>query len=192
MSTLAGLLYPNAENAHTQLTERLRRHPLGASVSAWPGVLATVAKDILVFLDMPAGNLAVVAYQKHRLINEARRETADTPGSRQVVQLMKHRITNHQQSTIEVEVNGVRKTLATLVVMAELSVESVTAIVESGHLIDLAPGFATGTLVLSAAGAELARAETQPVDLSIPHKTRVVVELAALGEPVVDRVVVAR
>lgn len=135
-------------------------------MKTWPGVVALIAKDILAYLDMPIGSLA-----------------AQPPGSRQVVQLMEHKITNKLEPRIEMEVKGVTQTLLGLELATELSVESATAIVESGRLVDIAPGSAKASVTLSAAGVELAEAESQPVDLALAKEAKIVIDLTALGEP---------
>lgn len=187
MTTLATLLYPDAPTGQTGLEEELRRHPGLASVLKWPAVLALIAKDILAFLDMPIGNIAVSAYQKHRRIEEAKRETAESLGARQVVQLMGHKIESNLEPKVEIETGGVTRTILRLEVATELTVESVTAIVESGQLVDVAPGSATAKLTLSADGVELGRAETQPIDLMVPEEARVVIDVTAMGEAVVHQ-----
>jgi hypothetical protein len=187
MKTLAELLYPDESAGRLELEEKLRNHPAFQSVKTWPGVVALIAKDILAYLDMPIGSLAVSAYQKHERMEKAKRETAQPPGSRQVVQLMEHKITNKLEPRIEMEVKGVTQTLLGLELATELSVESATAIVESGRLVDIAPGSAKASVTLSAAGVELAKAESQPVDLALAKEAKIVIDLIALGEPSVHQ-----
>jgi hypothetical protein len=134
---------------------------------------------------MPISNLAVSAYQKHRRIEAAIRETARSPGTPQVVQLMEHTIRSKLEPTVDIEVNGVTKTLLRLELAAEISVEAVTAVVQSGQVVDIAPGSATAKLTLSAAGVELAKAETQPVELAVPKEATIVIDLTAMGEPII-------
>jgi hypothetical protein len=187
MTTLSELLYPEESVGRIELEENLRNHPALQSAKAWPGVVALVAKDILTYLDVPIGSLAVSAYQKHERMEQAKRETAKSPGSRQVVQLMEHKITNNLQPRIEMDIKGVTQTLLDLELVTELSVESATAVVESGRLVDIAPGSATASVTLSAGGIELAKAETQPVDLALPKEAKTVIDLTALDEPRVHR-----
>jgi len=183
MTTLAALLYRDDRTAQADLEAALHNHE---SVVAWPGVLPQIAEGILAFLEMPIGNLAVSAYLKHRHIEAAIRETARSPGTPQVVQLMEHTIRSNLEPTVDIEVNGVTKTLLRLELVAEISVEAVTAVVQSGQVVDIAPGSATAKLTLSAAGFELAKAETQPVELAVPEEARIVIDLTAMGEPIID------
>ncbi len=185
MTTLAALLYRDDRTAQTDLEAALRNHELMPSVVAWPGVLPRIAEGILAFLEMPISNLAVSAYQKHRHIEAARRETARSPGTTQVVQLMEHTIRSKLEPTVDIEVNGVTNTLLRLELAAEISVEAVTAVVQSGQVVDIAPGSATAKLTLSAAGVELAKAETQPVELAVPKEATIVIDLTAMGEPII-------
>ena len=187
MKTLAELLYPDEASGRLELEEKLRNHPQTGSVQRWPGVVAMIAKDILAYLDMPVGTLAVSAYQRHDRIESAKRETAEVPGSRQVVQLMEHKITNKLEPRLEMEVKGVTRTLLSLDLTTELSVESATVIVESGRLVGIAPGSAMASVTLSAAGIELAKAEMQPVDLGLAQEAKTVIDLTALGEPSVHQ-----
>ena len=185
MTTLAALLYRDDRTAQADLEAALYNHGLMKSVVAWPGVLPQIAEGILAFLEMPISNLAVSAYQKHRHIEAARRETARSPGIPQVVQLMEHTIRSKLEPTVDIEVDGVTKTLLRLELVAEISVEAVTAVVQSGQVVDIAPGSATAKLTLSAAGVELAKAETQPVDLAVPKEATIVIDLTAMGEPII-------
>jgi hypothetical protein len=185
MTTLAELLYADESAGRLDLEEKLRDHPAFQSVKRMPGVLALIAKDILAYLDLPIGSLAASAYEKHERMERAKRETAQPPGSRQVVQLMEHKITNELKPRIEIEVKGVTQTLLDLELATELSVESATAVVEAGRLVDIAPGSAKASVTLSAAGVELAKAETRPVDLALAKKA--VIDLTALDEPSMNR-----
>lgn len=183
MTTLAELLYSDESRGRLDLEEKLRSHPAFQSVKAMPGVVALIAKDILAYLDVPIGSLAASAYEKHERMERAKRETAQAPGSRQVVQLMEHKITNELKPRIEMEVKGVTQTLLGLELATELSVESATAVVESGRLVDIAPGSAKVSVTLSAGGVELAKAETQPVDLGVAKEAKVVIDITAHDEP---------
>ncbi len=185
MTTLAALLYRDDRTAQANLEAALRDHELMQPALAWPGALPQIAEGILAFLEMPIGNVAVSAYLKHRLIEAAIRETARSPGTPQVVQLMEHTIRSKLEPTVDIEVNGVTKTLLRLELAAEISVEAVTAVVQSGQVVDIAPGSATAKLTLSAAGVELAKAETQPVELAVPKEARIVIDLTARGEPII-------
>lgn len=184
MTTLAGLLYPDAQNAPADLEAALRSHDLLQPALAWPGVPGQVSKGILEFLEMPIGNLGVSAYQKHRRIKAAMRETAKSPGMPRVVKLMEHTIESKFEPTVDIEVEGVTKTLLRLELKARITVEAVTAVVESGQVVDITPGSASADLTLSAAGVELAKAKTQPVDLALPKEARIVIDLTATGEPI--------
>lgn len=190
MNTITSLLYPDEPAGRLALENALREVPAMQALLVWPGILAAVTTDILEFLRMPIGDLSVSAYQRYKRIADARRETAES-GGRQVVQLMDHEIEHKMQPKVEIEINGSPQELINLEVEVSLSVESVTAIVESGRLVDIAPGTATAAVSLSAAGFALAKAETQPVDLAVPDETRAMIDLTAMGEPVVDRLPVS-
>jgi len=186
MNTITSLLYPDESAGRLALENELREVPTMQAVLIWPGILAAITGDILEFLRMPVGDLSMSAYERYQRIADAKRETAESRG-RQVVQLMDHEIGHKMEPKVEIEVNGVPQTLINLELEVSLSVESVTAIVEAGRLVDLAPGSATATASLSAAGIPLAKAETQPVDLAVPDGARVTIDLTAMGEPIVDR-----
>lgn len=190
MNTITSLLYPDEPAGRHALENALREVPAMQALLVWPGILAAVTTDILEFLRMPIGDLSVSAYQRYKRIADARRETAES-GGRQVVQLMDHEIEHKMQPKVEIEINGSPQELINLELEVSLSVESVTAIVESGRLVDIAPGTATAAVSLSAAGFALAKAETQPVDLAVPDETRVMIDLTAMGEPIVDRLPVS-
>ena len=185
MTTLASLLYRNETSAPGDLEAALHSHKLmQTALVAWPGVLPQITEGILAFLEMPISNLATAAYQKYRLIETAIRETTRSPGTPQVVQLMKHTIRSKLEPTIDIDFNGVTETLLRLELSTEISVDSVTAVVQSGQVIKIAPGAATAKLTLGVGGVELAKAETQPVELAVPKEARVVVDLTAMGEPI--------
>jgi hypothetical protein len=183
MNTIAELLYADEPGGRQRLEKAIRKHRLIESRLMWPAVLTLIAEGILAFLDMPAAHLAASAYEKHRRIEVAKRETAEPPGTRQVVQLMKHTINSRLEPKVEIEINGVPKTLLRLAL-----IESVTAIVQSGHLVDITPGSATAEATLSASGITLAKAKPRPIDLAVPAKGRIVVDLTVLGEPIVRQV----
>ena len=185
MTTLASLLYRNETSAHEDLEAALRSHNLmKIALAAWPGVLPQITEGILAFLEMPISSLATASYQKYRLVETAIRETARSPGTPQVVALMKHTIRSKLEPTIDLDFNGVTETLLRLELAAEISVDSVTAVVQSGHVVKITPGSATAKLTLSAGGVELAKADIQPVDLAVPKEATVVVDLTAMGEPI--------
>ncbi len=184
MTTLAALLYRNVKDAGADLEAKLRDHNLLKAVAAIPGAVGDVAEVVLTFLDTPIGNLAIQAHQKHRLIEQAKRQTARAPGSRQVVKLHKHTVKHKQKPKVEMEINGLTTTVLELELEAVLSIETLEATVDSGHVVDLTPGEATAEVTLSAGGIELARAETRPVDLSLPEEATIVIDLTAMGEPI--------
>lgn len=186
MNTITSLLYPDESGGRLALESELRKVPAMQAVLIWPGILAAIAADILEFLRMPIGDFSISAYQKYKRIADAKRETAES-GGREVVQLMDHEIEHKMEPKVEIEINGAPQTLIKLELEVRLSVESVTAIVETGRLVDIAPGTATAAVSLSAAGFALAKAETQPVDLTVPDEARVMIDLTAMGEPIVDR-----
>jgi hypothetical protein len=183
MTTFANLLFGNDEAARADLETALREKMTHPALGL-PGVPAQIADGIVTFLTMPLGNLAVAAYDHHQRIEEARRNSAKSPGVPEVVKLAEHKIKSKLESTVDLEIYGVSQTVLRFELASEITVESLTAVVESGRVTDLTPGAATGQVTLSTAGIELARAHTQPVELAVPKETRIVVDLTALGEPV--------
>lgn len=177
MTNLATMLYPDERTARVGLAAALERSQLMRKSALAEGVASQVTEGMLALLRMPVGNLALAAYQKHSMVESARQETLQTPGSRQVVQLLKHTIKTRQEPTIDLVVNGITKTLARLTLEAEISVEAVTVAVEAGRIVETTPRQAEASLVLSAGKVELARAQMQPVDLGYPREANVVVDL---------------
>jgi len=183
MTTLAGLLYPDAQDAQADLEAALRSNDLLRPALAWPGVAGQVTKGILEFLQMPIGSLGVAAYQQHPRVQAAMRETATSAETPRVVKLMEHTIESKLEPTVDVEVSGVTKTLLRLQLKARITVEAVTVIVESGQVADITPGLASAELTLSAFDIELANATAQTVDLAVPKEATIAIDVAATGEP---------
>lgn len=184
MTTLTELLYHDRPAAASKLRADLVDRDLLPGVARGPGTVGEVVDAIVSWLEMPLADLAVTAYLRHRLIEAAKRNTSRAPGTREVVRLLKHTIHVKQEASVEVEIGAKTVTVVRLEVTAEITVDAVTAVVEAGHIKEIAPGEARGSVTLKAGGVELAAVRSRPVDLTVPDQAKIVIDLTGIGEPI--------
>jgi hypothetical protein len=170
--SLSSLLLP------TRSAEALLRQRLEALLTSSP--VASLATDVgddtagalAELLDMPVGNLAVGAWQKHRRVRAACEQTRRRPRSRQIVRLMAHTVTARQEPTVELTISGTTHRLLVLVLEVKIQVSGVHVVVERGHIAAVRPGTASASATLSAAKVRLAHGSIPTIDLQQLRPTR--------------------
>ena len=133
-------------------------------VAALPGVGGKIAMAVTAFLKIPIGNLAYTAYEKHRLVEKARKETlADS--SRQVLQLAQHEMKVERKIEVDGEVSGVRHKLVELDLVVTIKVDVMSLTIVNGEVVDARQGRRKRPLELKAGESVIAERDFRPVDL---------------------------
>ncbi len=169
MTTITGLLF--TESTESAQQERLLNSLTASTdlaqqlMGAYGVPVAQVIPAIWKLLDMPAGNLAIRGWGKHREVSAAMNQTKDRIGDRRVVRLAEHSIKSKQTPTIDASVAGASKTVLVLDLEVEIEVASVDLIIEQGEIVDSIAGGAVAKAKLSASGVTLAEREFSPIEL---------------------------
>jgi hypothetical protein len=169
MTTIAQTLVAGG-NATTRLAEQIapvigRLDALRLAGLAVPTV--DVASTLSSLLDVPLRGLALKGWRQYRDVAEARRSTAEHPGTREVVELLEHRIESRQSPAIEVTVEGVPREVLALDLLVEIEATTAQLVIEHGEIVRFETGPAVARGTLSAHDVVLASHEFQAVDLSV-------------------------
>ena len=105
MTTITDLLFsqPDQQGQQNQLLASLAGHTNLAQqlVGPYASPISQVIPAVWKLLDMPAGNLAIRGWGKHREVVSAIEATKDTIGDRRVIRLTEHSIKSKQKPTID-------------------------------------------------------------------------------------------
>ncbi len=171
MTTVASVLFGGPEAGRESLDAGLGPAGLDLGRFRLSGVAidpTQVSVALLRLLDMSLGNVAMEAWHKYAEVARAKRRTAAEPGSRQVVELGEHTVTSIHTPTVHATLGAAAITLLRLKLEMEITVSSLTLLVEHGRVVDSRPGRARASLTLSGEGTTLVKKEFQPVDLGRP------------------------
>jgi hypothetical protein len=164
-TSLTSLLFGTGD-ARTTLRQRLGPLlvdlPVGSLAADLSTEIATAVTDLL---DMPLGQLALDAWEKHQRVRWACEQTRRQPRRREVVRLAAHKVTVTQHPTVELTLAGTTQRLLTLDLVVEVTVTVATLIVEYGRIAEVRPGSATAEATLSAGDVRLAHGALERIEL---------------------------
>jgi hypothetical protein len=174
LPTVRALLFPGADSV-TQVERQLEeRSALGPAVRRLDGVpsgLVEVAAGkvgavLAGLLDIEAFDLLAGGWRKHEALMTAARQTAESQGGEQIVELATHRITSTHRPKIDVEVDDARVGSIDVEIDVTFVLHAVRAVVAGGRLVALRSGLVDLEASLSCEGLPIA-SERRQVDLAL-------------------------
>jgi hypothetical protein len=189
LPSVRALLFPGADSA-TQVAERLEERSAldpavrkqGGVPSGLVGVAAGKVGSIIAgFLEIDTFDLLAAGWRKHAALMAAARQTAESPGEEQVVELATHRVTSKHRPSIDLEVDEASVGSLDVEIDVTFVVHAVRGVVTAGRLTALRSGLVDLEAALSCEGVPIA-SERRQVDLALE------VDLGS-GVPLIDYVV---
>jgi len=165
MTTVKDVLYAGETEGVQGLAGQLGS--LGVLAAVLPEAVAPtrVAEAVWDLLDIPLGDLLVRGWEKHRLIEEAKKATDGQPGAIQQVRIAGHTLKSEHHPKIECDVDGRTIPLLTLRLVVSLTIDTLVVTVTEGQVAGMSPGKVKAVATLSAGGVELCRREVEAVSL---------------------------
>jgi hypothetical protein len=182
--TATGLLFGPAANAADALTRKiisadsdldrtLRRLPEATRKAAVAEAAATAAG----LLDVRLDALLLSGWRLHHDLVGAARRTLVSPGSTELVDLIRHQVTAAQQPSVAVLVDGHRVGTIQLGLTVEFDISALVAGIKAGLLVAVHAGSCDVTATLAIQGAEVQSATSH---LDLPGVMRVSPGIALL------------
>ncbi len=174
LPSLRQLLFPGAETAtqvEQQLEERSTLEPAVRKLDRVPSTLVGVAAGkvgsiVAGFLEIDVFDLLLAGWRKYEALMTAARQTVETPGEEQVVELVTHRVVSTHRPRIDVEVDGVEVGSVDVEIDVALVLHAVRAVVTAGRLTALRSGLVDIEAKLSCEGVEIA-SKNRRLDLAL-------------------------
>ncbi len=152
-STVSEMLFESRLDALAQLSGRLEALALPAAVAGVAaGDLAAAVYDLL---DIPVGDLVLHAWEKHRLVEQACRETSGRPGVVQQVRVARHTLKSVHRPKIECETAGGSVPVLTLELALVFKIDAVVFRITGGEIVAVTPAAALAEASLKAGGVVL-------------------------------------
>jgi hypothetical protein len=169
-TTLRDVLFAPGAGPAEQITTTLA--PLVSSVAgALPGA-ADALREVSGAFDVPLGNLLLDGWERHRAIDQAKRETYGKPGAIRRVTLLKQTRTSSHRLAIKCEVNDVTVLDVPLDLKLRIDFESANVIVTAGEISDLSLGRVQATATLKEGDTVLVERTLADIDLPAMHLTQ--------------------
>lgn len=160
--TVAGLLFgPDADagealggqilSAQTDLDRAVRRLPEATRKAAIREAAVTAAE----LLDVRLDGLLLTGWRLHHDLVGAARRTLASPGSTELVDLIRHQVTANQQPSVAVLVDGRQVAAIQLGLTVEFDVSALVAGIKAGLLIAVHAGSCDVTATLAIQGADV-------------------------------------
>ena len=165
--TAAGLLFgPGADAAEAlarqilsvqaDLDRTLRRLPEATRKAALREAAATAAG----LLDVRLDGLLLAGWRLHHDLTGAARRTLASPGSTELVDLIRHEVTATQEPSVAVLVDGRQVGTIQLGLTAEFDISALVAGIKAGLLVAVHAGSCDVTVTLAIQGTEVQTAST--------------------------------
>lgn len=145
-TVLAGRL--DEDNLKTVLTE--------ASPALISSARTEVGSAVSSILDMDAFDALTLGWRKYRVLAEAARRTSTTPGTRELVELARHKLVAGYKPHIDVYVDGAKWGQLDLELALSADVVGVLGVVTEGRLVALRSGHIDLAVKLRCEGFDLA------------------------------------
>jgi len=174
LPSVGALLFPDAESARhvqrqleersalTPAVEKLRGVPSGL-VGAAAGEVGSIVAGLL---EMDVFDLLAAGWRKHAALVAAARQTLETPGEEQVVDLATHRVTSTHRPRIDLVVDDVVVGFVDVRIDVTFVLHAVRAVVVAGRLTSLRSGLADLGAELSCEGVPITSASRR-IDLAL-------------------------
>jgi hypothetical protein len=166
-ATATGLLFGPAANAADALTRQiisvdsdldrtLRRLPEATRKAA----VAEAAASATGLLDVRLDALLLSGWRLHHDLVDAARRTLASPGSRELVDLIRHQVTAAQEPSVAVLVDGRQVGTIQLGLTVEFDISALVAGIKAGLLVAVHAGSCDVTATLAIQGTEVQSAST--------------------------------
>jgi len=143
-------------SAQTDLDRALRRLPEATRKAAVAEAAATAAG----LLDVRLDGLLLSGWRLHHDLTGAARRTLASPGSTELVDLIRHQVTAAQEPSVAVLVDGRQVATIELGLTVEFDVSALVAGVKAGLLVAIHAGSCDVTATLAIQGAEVQNGST--------------------------------
>jgi hypothetical protein len=143
-------------SADTDLDRALRRLPEATRKAAIGEAAATAAR----LLDVRLDSLLLTGWRQHHDLVAAARRTLASPGSTEVVDLIRHQVTANQEPSVAVLVDGRQVATIQLGLTVEFDISALVAGIKAGLLVAVHAGSCDVTATLAIQGAEVQTAST--------------------------------
>ena len=153
-------------SAHADLDQTLQRLPEATRKAAVREAAAAAAG----LLDVELDGLLLSGWRLHRDLTGAARRTLASPGSTELVDLVRHQVTAAQQPSVAVLVDGRQVATIHLGLTVEFDVSALVAGIKAGLLVAVHAGSCDVTATLAVQGAEVQSGSTHldlPVALAV-------------------------
>lgn len=155
MTTACDLMFPKPQQAIGTIQKRLDQlRILDLAVVAVAGLSVPshqVAEAIVEFLQLPVDRIVFWAWEKHRMIHDARSRTRDRPGASETVVVTAHTFKWAQRPNVQADIGGNRVPILDLVLTLTLRIESVMITIAEGRIVRYGTGLASSTAELAVA-----------------------------------------
>jgi hypothetical protein len=179
-------------SAETDLDRALRRLPEATRKAAVREAAATAAG----LLDVRLDGLLLTGWRLHHDLVGAARRTLASPGSTELVDLIRHQVTTAQEPSVAVLVDGRQVGTIQLGLTVEFDISALVAGIKAGLLVAIHAGSCDVTATLAIQGAEVQTASTHldlPAALAISPGIRLLpAEDYPATRPATDRTPAAR
>ena len=174
LPSVGALLFPGTESA-TQvqrlLEERAALKPAVETLGGVPSGLVGAASDevgsiVAGLLEMDVFDLLVAGWRKHAALMAAARQTLETPGEEQVVELATHRVTSTHRPRIELVVDDVVVGSVDVQIDVSFVLHAVRAVVSAGRLTAVRSGLVDLGAELSCEGVPI-KSVSRQIDLAL-------------------------
>ena len=142
--------------AETDLDRALRRLPQATQKAAVREAAATAAG----LLDVRLDGLLLTGWRLHHDLVGAARRTLASPGSTELVDLIRHQVTTAQEPSVAVLVDGRQVGTIQLGLTVEFDISALVAGIKAGLLVAIHAGSCDVTATLAIQGAEVQTAST--------------------------------
>lgn len=166
--TATAILFASEDDSIELLAESLNESAVARSLgTAFAGAAKAgrkvVAREVSAvaarLLSPEFTTLLLAAWGKHVALVEAGRRTFEAPGSREVVELLAHRVTSSHRPSVDLIIDGTRVATVSFELVLSFLVKGLTATVHSGELVQIHSGSCDVSATLAAEGVEIARGE---------------------------------
>jgi hypothetical protein len=149
----------------------------GVSPPARREVVRQVATVALKTLDLDVVDFVVGGWRAHARLVAAARRTLAVPGSKEVVDLVSHRIRSVHRPYVSILLDGAQVARLDLEVTVVIDIKALVGVVRDGRLVEFQGGQCEISALLAAEGVQLAHRQ-QPIDLHVALPLQTGIQLA--------------
>ena len=161
--TACDVLFGGVDNAAQALAQAVTPERIGQNSALGRLSLATqhtAVRELSVagteMIDLDLGTLLVSGWRKYSTLVQAARRTAAAPGSKEVVEILSHRVGVAGHPSVELLVDEVRVATVHFDLTLDFVITALAAVIERGAIVALASGRCETTAALAVEGVTVA------------------------------------